>query len=176
MKATVIPTLAVAAIFASAAGFAQTAPQAATKTTTTFTTTQPQGQWLASRFIGQPVTNKTGQNIGDINDLLFDKTGRISTAVIGVGGFLGIGEKSVAIPFSSLSIMADATGKRVVTISLSKEQLQSAPSFQPTEKTANMGAKERATEMGHLAIDKASELKDKAGQTIDDMRGAPVTK
>jgi sporulation protein YlmC with PRC-barrel domain len=176
MKAIAIPALAAAVIFASAAGFAQTAPQAGTRTTTTFATTQPQGQWLASRFIGQAVTNKTGQNIGDINDLLFDKTGRISTAVIGVGGLLGMGEKSVAIPFSSLSITADATGKRIVTLPLSKEQLQSAPSFQPTEKTAYMRAKEQATEMGQKAIDKASELKDKAGQKIEDMRGGPVTK
>ncbi len=176
MKATVIPALAAAVIFASAAGFAQTAPQAGTKTTTAFTTTQPQGQWLASRFIGQAVTNQVGQNIGDINDLLFDKTGRVSTAVIGVGGFLGMGEMSVAIPFGSLSFTADGTGKRVVTIPYSKEQLQAAPSFQPTEKTVYMRAKEQASDMGHKAMDEARELKDKVGQKIEDMKGGPVTK
>ena len=176
MKATVTAAFAAALIFASAAGFAQTAPPAGTKADAAFITIQPQGQWLASRFVGQAVTNQAGENIGDINDVLFDKTGRISTAVIGVGGFLGMGEKSVAIPFGSLSFTADATGKRVVTIPLSKEQLQSAPSFQPTEKTAYMRAKEGAADMGHKAIDKASELKDKAGQKIEDMRGGPVTK
>jgi len=176
MKTTVITALAAVAIFASAAGFSQTAPPAGTRTDTAFVTVQPQGQWLASRFVGQAVTNQTGQNIGDINDLLFDKTGRISTAVIGVGGFLGMGEKSVAIPFGSLSFTADATGKRVITIAFSKEQLQAAPSFQPTEKTAYMRAKEQASEMGHQAIDKARELKDMAGQKIEDIRGGPVTK
>lgn len=176
MKTTVIPALAAAVMLASAAGFAQTAPQAGTSADTAFVTAQPQGQWLASRFVGQAVTNQAGQNIGDINDLLFDKTGRISAAVIGVGGFLGMGEKSVAIPFGSLAFTADATGKRVVTIPFSKEQLQVAPTFQPTEKTAYMRAKEQASEMGQKAIDKASELKDKAGQKIEDMRGGPTPK
>jgi sporulation protein YlmC with PRC-barrel domain len=176
MKATVIPALAAAVMLASAAGFAQTAPPAETRTGTPFVTVQPQGQWLASRFVGQAVTNQAGQNIGDINDLLFDKTGHISTAVIGVGGFLGMGEKSVAIPFGSLSFTADAAGKRVVTIPFSKEQLQAAPSFQPTERTAYMRAKEQASEIGQKAIDKAGELKDMAGQKLEDMRGGPPPK
>jgi sporulation protein YlmC with PRC-barrel domain len=162
MKATITAAFA-ALILASAATFAQTAPPVGTKKDNSFVTLQPQGQWLASRFVGQAVTNQAGENIGDINDVLFDTTGRISTAVIGVGGFLGMGEKSVAIPFGSLSFAADATGKRVVTIPLSKEQLQAAPSFQPTEKTVYM----RATEG-------AIELKDKAVQKIEDMRGGPI--
>ena len=57
MKATVIPALAAAVILASAAGFAQTAPPAGTKADTLFVTVQPQGQWLASRFVGQAVSN-----------------------------------------------------------------------------------------------------------------------
>jgi sporulation protein YlmC with PRC-barrel domain len=176
MKATVIPALAAVVILASAAGFAQTAPPPGARADTAFVTVQPQGQWLTSRFVGQAVTNRAGQNIGDINDLLFDKTGRISAAVIGVGGFLGMGEKSVAIPFGSLSFTADATSKRVVTIPLSKEQLQAAPSFEPTERTAFMHAKEQASEIGHKAIDKAGELKDMAGKKIEDMRGGPAPK
>ncbi len=176
MKTTVIAALAAAAIFASTAVFGQTAPPTATNAVPKFVTKQPDGQWLASQFVGQAVINQTGQNIGDINDLLFDKTGRISTAVIGVGGFLGMGEKSVAIPFGSLSFTADGTGKRVVTIPFSKEQLQAAPSFQPTEKTVYMRAKEQASDMGHKAMDEARELKDKVDQKIEDMRGGPVTK
>jgi len=176
MKTTVTAAFAAALIFASAAGFAQTVPPASTKTDAQFVMVQPEGQWLASLFIGQAVTNQSGETIGDINDVLFDKTGRISTAVIGLGGFLGMGEKSVAIPFSSLSFTADATGKRVVSIPLSKDLLQAAPTFQPTEKTVYMRAKEQASNMGHKALDEARELKDKAAQKIEDMRGGPVTK
>jgi hypothetical protein len=138
---------------------------------------QPAGQWLASQFIGQPVTNAAGEKIGDINDLLLDKSGRAENVVIGVGGFLGIGEKNVAISYGALEITADANGKRVISVALSKERLQAAPEFKATEKTVFMRAREQAAEMGQKAVDKASELKDKAARTIEDMRqdksGAP---
>jgi len=103
--------------------------------------------------------------------VLFDKTGRVSTAVIGVGGFLGIGEKSVAVPFSALTFTADSAGKRVVTVPLSKERLQAAPAFQPTEKTVYMRAKEQAGELSQKALDKAAELRDKAAKKIEEMTG-----
>ena len=57
MKAIVIPALAAAVIFASAAGFAQTAPPASPRANAAFVTVQPEGQWLASRFVGQAVIN-----------------------------------------------------------------------------------------------------------------------
>lgn len=143
---------------------------AQTMTPDTFVTVQPAGQWRASQFIGQPVTNETGERIGDINDLLFDKRGQIANVVIGVGGFLGMGEKNVGVPYSSLSITADGNGRRVVTVPLSKERLQAAPDFTPTEKTSYMRAKEQAGEMGHKALEKARELADTAGKKIEDMK------
>src|SRR5438552_1906188 len=119
-----------------------------------FVTVQPVGQWLVGQFIGQPVSNQAGERVGDINDVLFDKSGQISAVVIGVGGFLGIGEKNVAIPFASLSITADPNGKRVVSVPLSKDRLQAAPEFKATEKTPYMRAKEQAGEIGQKAADK----------------------
>ena len=169
MKATMLPVLATALVIASAAVFAQTSSPRSAGSDAQFVTVQPAGQWSAGQFIGQGVTNQAGENIGDINDVLFDKTGRISTAVIGVGGFLGIGEKSVAVPFGDLSFTADSAGKRVVTVALSKERLQAAPAFQPTEKTVYMRAKEQAGEMGQRAMEKAGELRDKAARKIEEM-------
>ena len=84
--------------------------------------------------------NAAGETIGDINDLLFDKNGRVSTVVVGVGGFLGIGERNVAFPFSALSITADKDGKRLITAPYSKEVLQAAPEFRATERTPYMRA------------------------------------
>ena len=170
MKVTILPALAVALVLASAAGFAQTSP-GPNADVTQFVTVQPVGQWSARQFLGQAVTNQAGEIIGDINDVLFDKTGRVSTAVIGLGGFLGIAEKSVAVPFSALSFTADNEGKRVVSVPLSKERLQAAPDFQPTEKTVYMRAKEQAGEMGQKALDKAGELRDKAAKKIEEMTG-----
>ena len=135
-----------------------------------FVAVQPAGQWLARQFIGQSVANPAGETIGDINDMLFDKSGRIANVVIGVGGFLGIGEKSVAIPFSSLSITVDANGKRLVSVPLSREGLRAAPEFKPTEKTPYMRAKEQATDLGRKAMDAARDLTDKAEKKIEEMK------
>jgi sporulation protein YlmC with PRC-barrel domain len=164
MKASHISMLAAALLLAAVPLNAQSAKSQE------FVTVQPAGQWLAGQFIGQAVTNQAGETIGDINDLLFDKSGRVVNVVIGVGGFLGIGEKRVAIPYTTLSITADAAGKRVVAVPLSKERLLAAPDFKPTEKTVYMRAREQAGELGEKAMEKARELTDKAGQKIEDMK------
>jgi len=168
MKVALLSVFAAAVLIAPTIGTSQTAkpPQA----DSSFITVQPAGQWLATRFIGQPVSNDAGQSIGNINDLLLDKSGSIANVVIGVGGFLGIGEKNVAIPFNLLAITADADGKRVVQVGLSRERLEAAPEFKPTEKTVYMRAKEQATDLGRKAAHKASELKDKAAKRIEDLR------
>ncbi|NJO35169.1 MAG: PRC-barrel domain containing protein [Rhodospirillales bacterium] len=141
-----------------------------------FVTVQPAEQWLASLFIGQPVTNNAGETVGDINDLLFDKSGRIQNVVIGVGGFLGMGEKNVALPYSALSITANTDGKRVIMAPVSKEQLKGAPDFKATEKTVYMRAREKAGEMGEKALDKARDLADKAGKKLEDLRSSEPNK
>jgi 3D (Asp-Asp-Asp) domain-containing protein len=165
MRSILACAFAVALLAGSAPSLAQTNSQ-------TFVTVQPVGQWLASQFNGQPVTNDTGESIGNISDLLFDKSGRIANVVIGVGGFLGIGEKNVAMPFTALSVTADANGKRVVKVALSKDQLKAAPDFKATEKTVYMRAREQASEWGEKAVEKAGELKDKAGKKMDQMRSS----
>jgi sporulation protein YlmC with PRC-barrel domain len=170
MKSSLAAALAATLLLAPTAGFAQTTTQER------FVTVQPADQWLASQFIGQAVSNDAGEVIGDINDLLFDKSGKIANVVIGVGGFLGIGEKNVAVPYSTLAITADANGKRVVKAGLSRERLHSAPDFRATEKTTYMRAKEQATEMGQKALDKATELKEKASRKIEEMRGTEAKK
>ena len=61
-----------------------------------------QGDWRASKVVGLSVYNDNNQSIGSINDLLTDKSGNIKAAVIGVGGFLGVGEHLVVIPFDKI--------------------------------------------------------------------------
>lgn len=139
-----------------------------------FTTEQPATEWLARVFIGADVQNASGENVGDIRDLMFDRTGRISTVVIGVGGFLGVGEKHVAVPFSALTYTVNKDGARVISIALSKDELKQAPAFKATEKTTMDTVKDKAADMGHKTMDKAVELKDQAAKKIDDMKSAPV--
>jgi hypothetical protein len=101
---------------------------------------QTEGQWLASNFIGETVRGTNDENIGEINDILVDKGGNVVAAVIGVGGFLGIGEKDVAVPFSALQISNERD--QVITIAATKDQLKAAPAFrdlddQDDARTAN---------------------------------------
>src|SRR5689334_17484445 len=63
------------------------------------------GDWRASKVVGLNVYNNNNDNIGSINDLLMDKNGAIKAAVIGVGGFLGMGEHLVAIPFDKIKFV-----------------------------------------------------------------------
>ena len=61
------------------------------------------GDWRASKLVGLNVYNDNNEKIGSINDLLMDKSGNIKAAVIGVGGFLGVGEHLVAVSFDKLT-------------------------------------------------------------------------
>src|SRR5215208_8488750 len=67
-----------------------------------FITQQSPGQWRASKLVGVDVFGTDNAKIGDIREVLVNRDGATEAVVIGVGGFLGIGEKDVAVPFKSL--------------------------------------------------------------------------
>src|SRR6185503_14364924 len=73
--------------------------------------------------------NSADENLGDINDLVVGENGQIEAVVIGVGGFLGIGEKSVGIAFGSVTKTVDKDGNIKFTLNASKEELDQAPAF-----------------------------------------------
>ena len=167
-------TLALAATPLTGPAFAQAGGSSGA--TIPFVAQQPADEWLARVFIGQPVHNAAGEAIGDINDLVFNRKGQISTVVIGVGGFLSIGEKGVGVPYSALTFNVGKTGERVIVVALTKQDLTQAPAFKATEKTAFDKVKDKATDLGHKTVDKAVELKDQAAQKIDDMKKSEPTK
>lgn len=111
---TAVTGVAASALLASVA-FAQTpsattdssAPAASSTTTTTTTTTEvsTKGNWRTSKLVGLNVYNDSNESIGSINDMLTDKTGNIKAVVIGVGGFLGIGEHLVAVPLDKVKFV-----------------------------------------------------------------------
>jgi sporulation protein YlmC with PRC-barrel domain len=59
-------------------------------------------QWRGDKFVGLTIYGKADDKLGEVSDFLVDDSGMITAVVIGVGGFLGIGEKFVAVPFSSI--------------------------------------------------------------------------
>src|SRR6266850_2184958 len=66
-----------------------------------------QGNWRASKVVGLSVYNDNNESLGSINDLLTDKEGNIKGVVLGVGGFLGVGEHLVAIPFDKIKFVTE---------------------------------------------------------------------
>jgi len=91
------------------------------------------GDNLASRVIGSTVYTSAGddaETIGDVNDLVVDSNGQVAAAVIGVGGFLGIGEKDVAIDFDQMQWTQAADGTWRWTLATTADALNAAPEFQ----------------------------------------------
>jgi sporulation protein YlmC with PRC-barrel domain len=98
-----------------------------------YLTAQSPEQISANTYIGQAVYNSADESIGKISDLIMEKDGGISAAIVGVGGFLGIGEKWVAVPFEKISIAQVPESDDVkLTTTETAESLQAAPEFKTT--------------------------------------------
>ncbi|WP_051356720.1 PRC-barrel domain-containing protein [Azorhizobium doebereinerae] len=116
------------------------APGASAATSSgTFVEAQRQDQWLASKLMGSKVRGGADETLGDISDVVIDGNGSVLAVVIGVGGFLGVGEKSVAVPFKSLEMVRATTGDKLV-LRHSKDELKAAPSFQAYRPPSTGGA------------------------------------
>jgi len=111
---------------------APAAPAAGATTTVGNTEVDPANAVLASQFMGQAVYTAANENIGEINDLIMNKNLDNIVAVVGVGGFLGIGERDVAIPISDIQVNKDTDNALRLTITASKEQLEAMPAFDRT--------------------------------------------
>lgn len=87
---------------------------------------------LASQFMGQTVYSTSNENVGEINDIVMSRDLNNIVAIIGVGGFLGIGEKDVAIPIDEITVVKDENNNLKLTTAATKEQLEAAPVFDRT--------------------------------------------
>jgi hypothetical protein len=106
-----------------------------------FVAAQRSDQWVFSKFKGTMVVGPDNGNVGAVSDLLFDPTGKIAGMIVGVGGFLGIGAKNVAIDMSGFDVVpvASSAGPSAVNsddantvklkVAWTKEQLMDAPNF-----------------------------------------------
>ena len=125
-----------------------------------FIPAQGTDQWVFSKFKGTDVIGPDNAQVGSVNDMLFDKNGKIVGLIVGVGGFLGIGEKSVAIDMSAFQAVPADTGSATtgagggagamsgsndptavkLKVSWTKDQLKNAPDFQYYRPPARTGA------------------------------------
>jgi len=122
---------------------ADTTPPATTDTTTQAATTpddegqpvdgqitmQNEGTYLGTDLIGTTVYTAGDESIGDVNDVIITTDGRIDGVVVGVGGFLGIGEKNVALKLDTVQMVDQGDNTVKLTVSSTKEELEKAPSF-----------------------------------------------
>ena len=95
-----------------------------------FVTQQSTDQWLATKFKGTDVIGSNNEKIGDVNDLLIDQNGRIVAYIVGVGGFLGIGQKDVALAPAAFQVQP-ATDREALKLKLAmtRDELKNAPEF-----------------------------------------------
>jgi sporulation protein YlmC with PRC-barrel domain len=138
----VVSMVSVFSFLLAVGAFAQSAPSPSTTETPTVTRPPTPGimapstlhEVYGSKLIGSSVKNTQGENLGKIDDLIIDpRDARIKAAVVSVGGVLGIGAKSVAIPWDQMR-MGSGTDRDTIVVAMAKEELEQAPSWQRSER------------------------------------------
>jgi PRC-barrel domain len=106
-------------------------PAQSTAERASFVQNQHATDWRGSKLIGTIVYGPDNASIGSINDVLIGNDGKIRAVVIGVGGFLDVGEKNVAVPLDALNITRkpDSSAIDKISVSYSKDELKNAPTF-----------------------------------------------
>jgi sporulation protein YlmC with PRC-barrel domain len=129
MKKTII--LTTAALIASSAAFAQPMSAGGALLSNVPTTSRTVTDWYK-----QDIYDTQNNKIGQVSDVLVGQDGQVNALIVGVGGFLGAGEKEVAVSFNSVKeTMKDK--KNYLTMDTSKDALKAAPGFKyDSDKTA----------------------------------------
>ncbi|QKV19033.1 PRC-barrel domain-containing protein [Oricola thermophila] len=169
MKKHLLATTAALALIAKPAAFAQDA-SGATESSPVFSRDSGQylspvdgfynadpSQVLATRFIGANIhtsTAESAETIGDVNDIIMTPDGRAVAVIVGVGGFLGIGEKEVAMSIDELQWQSGADGEMVLVGGLSKQDLEGAPAFDRSALERDEMASAETRMEGDAAMDK----------------------
>jgi sporulation protein YlmC with PRC-barrel domain len=91
-------------------------------------TDEPANAMTVTDYYKQAVYDPQNNKIGDVEDVLLTSDGRVNALVIGVGGFLGIGEKHVLVPFTAVK-MDRKDNKVTLMMNSSKDELKAAPGF-----------------------------------------------
>jgi sporulation protein YlmC with PRC-barrel domain len=95
---------------------------------------EPENAVRAGELIGTSVVSAEGEEIGEVNDLIFDDQKKLTGVVVSIGGFLGIGEKWVGINWAQAEMRADPeSGKERIFVGLTKADLEAAPDFKTQE-------------------------------------------
>ena len=133
---------AMAAALLSTTVLAQSSPPAPAAKDPVAAQSTAQGKWRASKLIGLNVYNAQNEKIGDINELMTDSSGKIDLVVIGVGGFLGMGEHNVGLPLSQVKFINEPA-RSSSTTSSNPQQRTTGSGAQPTTTTTTTSSAAR---------------------------------
>lgn len=90
-------------------------------------------QVMAETLLGATVASPEGETIGDVTDMVLSSEGQVEGVVVGVGGFLGIGEREVAMEFSQIEVVRDEAGEVTFVLNATREEIENAPEFRTME-------------------------------------------
>ncbi|SFL50852.1 Sporulation protein YlmC, PRC-barrel domain family [Bradyrhizobium sp. NFR13] len=109
------------------------------------------GNWRASKLMGLNVYNEANEKLGDINELLVDKSGRVQAVVIGIGGFLGMGEHDIAVSMDKLKFMEEhvRTSSANTSTTTSRDTTTGAATTNTTTRNANDWVPDHAVMSGN---------------------------
>ena len=145
-------------------------------------TQEQPGQWRASKLEGLDIYNQNNEKIGDISELLVDSSGKIQAVVVGVGGFLGIGERDVAIPFEQVKLVNEP--RAVATTATTTDPNAPAPP-RATATAPGAASPTAPTATGTVATDRTADNAARAApdhamlttnMTKDQLKAAPEFK
>jgi hypothetical protein len=142
MVRTLLLTTAISGLLVSSS-LSQSTNGAGAGDTAKFVASQSMDQLVFSKFKGTDVVGPNDESIGGVTDVMFDKSGKILGVVVGVGGFLGIGQKNVAMDMGAFQIVPAASGTATpaakrgddptnikLKVAWTKDEIQKAPDFQ----------------------------------------------
>lgn len=168
MNKLVMGLVAALALAGTAPAFAQKAPAPEAKVSipknTFYKGTGPTQYLAKAKLIGQKVTGKDGQVIGDIEDIILGKDNKIDGVVMGVGGFLGVGEKKIGVRYGALSF-GTKDGKPTIALPAATKEVLGA--LEPYNGQKSMVQK--ASEAVKATAQKAEEV---AKGAVDKVKGA----
>jgi sporulation protein YlmC with PRC-barrel domain len=142
---TILGISIVSATLMCGTALAQTAQPADHNAPAATTTTNPssklmlKGNWRASKLIGLDVYNENNEKLGDVNEIILDKSGKVSAVVVGVGGFLGMGEHDIAVSMDKLKFVEELARTATTTTTTSKDSttgIATAPANSSTARTS----------------------------------------
>jgi sporulation protein YlmC with PRC-barrel domain len=114
---------------AGGAAGSTTAASGTTGMTGAYLTEQSETQISANDYIGKSIYNGENNSIGNVTDLIIEDNGGIVAAVVGVGGFLGIGQKNVAVPMDKIDVTREDNNDLRLTTTETADSLNAAPEF-----------------------------------------------